>query len=135
RISSFLVCRSLLLERTRLICASVNTGKAWVRASSALGIGREDIFPSQANQVPHAFAEEQFYRTSMSMFVRPKEVRIIGPYSPFRPQQLVTSAINRTGPSSSSGDPKRCHSEISQGTGREDSPRTSEPISMSSPCQ
>src|SRR5689334_12612842 len=48
RISPFLTSRTLLPERMRLIWAAVRTGKACVRASSALGTGREDISPPKA---------------------------------------------------------------------------------------
>jgi hypothetical protein len=34
---------SLLPRRTRPLCAAVKTGKAWVRASSALGTGQADM--------------------------------------------------------------------------------------------
>ena len=44
RISPGLTRRTSLNARTRLICAGLRTGKACVRASSALGIGEEDIF-------------------------------------------------------------------------------------------
>ncbi len=50
RTSPFSTLRTVLQERTRLMCAGVRTGNDWVCASSALGTGGEDIWPPEASE-------------------------------------------------------------------------------------